>query len=134
MAGMGKFDTRELKAYHKRLKEMNEALPAFRIECIKELAARLLAKVISRTPVGPTGDLRRGWTIGDIVKSGNTYQVEIINAVDYALYVEYGHRTPDHSGWVEGRFMLTVSEEELERELPSFLERKHQEFMSRYLG
>ncbi|MCD9026045.1 HK97 gp10 family phage protein [Cohnella silvisoli] len=133
MAGMGKFDFSELEAYHKRLKQMNAALPAFRIECIKELAARLMAKVIARTPVGPTGDLRRGWTIGEVVQTGTTYEVEIINAVDYALYVEYGHRTPDHTGWVEGRFMLTISEEELERELPALLERKHQEFMNRYL-
>jgi len=134
MAGMGKFEFRELEAYHKALKDMNAALPAFRIECIKELAARLLAKTIARTPVGPTGDLRRGWTIGEVKRSGDKYEVEIINAVDYALYVEFGHRTPDHSGWVEGRFMLTVSEEELERELPAFMEQKHREFMERFLG
>jgi hypothetical protein len=134
MAGIGNFGFSELERYHDNLKRMNDALPAFMIECIKELAARLLAKVIARTPVGPTGDLRRGWTIGEVVKTGNTYQVEIINAVDYALYVEYGHRTPDHAGWVEGRFMLTISEKELERELPNLLERKYQEFMNRYLG
>jgi len=134
MAGMGKFDISGLQAYHKALRDMNAALPAFRIECVKWLAAKLLGKVTARTPVGPTGDLRRGWTIGQVNQSGSNYEVEIINAVDYAFYVEYGHRTVDHAGWVEGRHMLTISEEELERELPAFLERKHQEFMRRYLG
>jgi len=133
MSRMGDFDTRDLKAYHKALRDMNAALLAFRIECVKWIAAKLLGKVIARTPVGPTGDLRRGWTIGQVKRSGNHYEIEVINAVDYALYVEYGHRTPDHTGWVEGRFMLTVSEEELEREIPAFLDRKHQEFMQRYL-
>jgi hypothetical protein len=115
-------------------------------------AARLLAKVIKRTPVGQYeestgvtgGTLRRGWTAEteeaaksggssdakayvdslQITKIGNVYQIEIINPVFYASYVEYGHRTLDHKGWVEGRFMLTISEKELDTQAPSILEKK----------
>ena len=92
--------------------------------CCKELAARLLRKVIKRTP-SDSGTLRRGWTAGknqnasdyanslNIVKVGSNYQVDIINPIEYASYVEYGHRTRNHTGWVPGKFMLTISEAEL---------------------
>ena len=101
--------------------------------CAKELAARLLAKVIKRTPVGqyPSGSgkvggtLRRGWTAGknqnaisyaqslQIQHVGDVYKIVITNPVDYASYVEFGHRTRNHKGWVEGKFMLTISEQEI---------------------
>lgn len=112
--------------------------------CAKELAARLLAKVIKRTPVGQYpkgsgktgGTLRRGWT-GEkssnatayansltVNKVGNDYVIEIINPVEYASYVEFGHRTRNHKGWVEGKFMLTISEDEIRRSAPKILEKK----------
>ena len=112
--------------------------------CAKELAARLLAKVIKRTPVGQYpkgsgktgGTLRRGWT-GEknqaasayasslkVNNFGGVYVIEIINPIEYASYVEFGHRTRNHSGWVEGRFMLTISEQEIENDAPKILEHK----------
>lgn len=116
----------------------------FCLSCAKELAARLLAKVIPRTPVGiypkstgkMGGTLRRGWTASKgiapyeyikylpVYKHGCIYQIEIINPVSYASYVEFGHRTRDHNGWVPGGFMLTVSEQELNITAPQILERK----------
>lgn len=138
----------------------------FFTSCAKELAARLLAKVIKRTPVGqyPSGSgkvggtLRRGWTTestgdvdhdskaamynnmfggsGTVSKSkmtvnkvGNDYVIEIINPVEYASYVEFGHRTRDHTGWVEGHFMLTISEDEIRKSAPKVLEKKLEKFL-----
>lgn len=86
--------------------------------------------------VGYTGGtLRDAWTILPVEKVGNTYVVTIVNATEYASYVEYGH--PQRPGryvsalgkslkanWVKGRFMLTISEQELEKELPALLEQK----------
>jgi hypothetical protein len=112
--------------------------------CAKELAARLLAKVIKRTPVGqyPSGSgkvggtLRRGWTAGknqnaisyaqslQIQHVGDVYKIVITNPVDYASYVEFGHRTRNHKGWVEGKFMLTISEQEIQTIAPRVLENK----------
>ena len=120
--------------------------------CTKELAARLLAKVIKRTPVGEDhgGTLRRGWTTqangsgAEGMKSkgasqyvdtlkvhhfGDTYVIEIVNPVEYASYVEFGHRTPNHKGWVQGKFMLTISEQEVENAAPAILEKKLQKFL-----
>lgn len=55
---------------------------------------------------------------------GDTYVIEIVNPVEYASYVEYGHRTANHKGWVKGQFMMTISEQELEKIAPKVLERK----------
>jgi hypothetical protein len=148
MGKMGKFNFRELKDFEKKLKSMKDP-DAFVESCAKELAARLLAKVIKRTPVGDYpkssgkkgGTLRRGWT-GEKRASasayadsmtvhhfGDTYVIEIVNPVEYASYVEYGHRTPDHKGWVMGKFMMTISEQELQEIAPKVLERKVKKYM-----
>lgn len=133
MARWGKVDYKQFLKLQKRLEELEKIdRDQFCRNVAKELAARLLAKVIKRTPVGQYppesgimgGTLRRGWTAEQITKTGNTYQIEIINPVHYASYVEYGHRTRDHKGWVEGRFMLTISEQELQQQAPAIIEKK----------
>jgi len=176
------------KVYYKQFEELQKQLEKYEKvakkeffeACAKELASRLLAKVIKRTPVGvytgvvkfttadgkqvefhskatdgiKGGTLRRGWTAdshrqaqastafgGDmgvkkfiqdvkITQSGDTYQIEIINPVEYASWVEFGHTTANRKGWVSGRFMLTISEQELDAQAPSILEKK----LIKYLG
>ncbi|MFC3802709.1 HK97 gp10 family phage protein [Cohnella sp. GCM10012308] len=132
MARLGDFDFSDMRALQRSLKEIESGFPGFLVECIRELAARLLAKTVARTPVD-TGLLRRSWQIGEIKWTPTGIEVEIINPVEYAMYVEHGHRTRDHAGWVDGRFMLTISIQELERELPAFLERKLQQFINRHM-
>ena len=152
MGRMGKFDCKGLKDLQKQLEKMQD--PDIFVEsCAKELAARLLAKVVKRTPVGQYpessgksgGTLRRGWTgskrssakgYADSLKVhhfGNTYVIEIINPMEYASYVEYGHRTANHSGWVKGHFMMTISEQELERIAPKVLENKIKKYMEAFV-
>lgn len=134
-------DFLKLKASLEKL-QSNETADAFIDSCAKELAARLLAKTVKRTPVGvyPSGSgknggtLRRGWTNGKSVNSyvdglkvhhyDGYYVIEIVNPVEYASYVEFGHRTRSHSGWVEGKFMLTISEQEVQASAPAILEKK----------
>ena len=76
-----------------------------------------------------------------IVRSGNLFRMIIVNPVEYASYVEYGHRqTPGRyvpalgkklkEGWVPGRFMLTISAEEIQRKSPQIIEK----FISQKLG
>lgn len=165
----------------------------------KTMAARLLALVIPRTPVGKGtyemvprigkdgtpetykrntkygkkgtvkmkrqtvtagGTLRRGWTAKthaqaqsgtggdatsyaqslDVKKIGNTYQIEVSNPVEYASYVEFGHRqTPGRfvpaigkrlkASWVEGKFFLTISEQELQTIAPTILAAELESFL-----
>ena len=138
-----KLDYKQLEDLKKKLETVCDETQTdkFMRSCAKELAARLLAKVIKRTPVGQYahrtgGTLRRGWTGGakadgtayaqslPIQRTGNDYVIEIINPVEYASYVEFGHRTANLKGWVEGRFMLTVSEKEIQNAAPKILEKK----------
>lgn len=144
MAKLGKLQAGDLKSFQKKLNKIQaDSVNAFVESCIKELAARLLRKVIQRTPVGQYpketgkrgGTLRRGWTAANyandipITKNGNMLMVEIINPVEYAAYVEYGHRTANHQGWVPGRFMLTISEDEIMQSTPAILEKKIKKFL-----
>lgn len=119
--------------------------------CAKELAARLLAKAIKRTPVGDYpkstgktgGTLRRGWTAGQnanakayaeslsVQRVGSDFVIDIINPVEYASYVEYGHRTSNHKNWVEGKFMLPLSAKEVQDMAPRILERKLADYLRR---
>lgn len=141
--GNVKADLRELKKLQAKLEKFqghDAERQKFCEDCSKELAARLLALVIKRTPVD-TGYLRRGWTGGKTVgakafadsckvyKNGDNYTIIVENPVEYAPYVEYGHRTRGGKGWVAGQFMLTISEEELERIAPSILQRKLETFL-----
>lgn len=133
MAGMGRFDISGFLEFGDNLKAMERAWPSFLKECIYELANRLLADTVLRTPVRE-GVLRRGWTIGQITMTSGGAEIEVFNPVYYCPYVEYGHRTPNHQGWVEGRFMMTLSAQKLERELPAIMERKLERFIERHLG
>jgi hypothetical protein len=161
MAKWGSCDFKQLKKMQERMQKLEKMdLDKFCEDVTKELAARLLRKVIKRTPVGEYNDgkvggtLRRGWTSDShreselsstfgggtgaakyandlpITKVGNSYQVEIINPVEYASYVEFGHRTRNHKGWVKGRFMMTISENELNSAAPKIIENK----LMQYLG
>ena len=60
---------------------------------------------------------------------GNMYVIDIINPVEYASYVEYGHRTVNHKRWVPGHFMLKISEQKLREIAPAVLENKIKKFL-----
>lgn len=91
-------------------------------DCANELAQRLLQLAADRTPVGQYpgssgkvgGTLKNGWQIGDVRRSGNVVSVEVFNPVHYSHFVEFGHRNANGSGWVDGKFMLTISADELQ--------------------
>lgn len=163
MAKWGKCDFSELIKLQKRMEQLASTdLDAFCRSCAKELAARLLALVIPRTPVGvyesklvsfttragkqvsfyakahkTGGNLRRSWTAKDglhVVKEGNNYVVTIENSALYASYVEFGHRTVNHRGWVKGKFMLTISEQQLQSRLPQIIERKLKNYLEKVIN
>lgn len=141
MSKMGKFKASDLQKFQKQLSQLQESTETFVELCAKELAARLLRKVIKRTPVGhyseksgkKGGTLKRGWTVSEIRQQGKLYTVDVANIVEYASYVEFGHRTPNHHGWVPGRFMLTFSEEELQQIAPKVLESKIRKILKEYM-
>lgn len=115
---------------------------------------------MKRQTVTLGGTLRRGWTAKteaeaqtgkggnattyamtlDVTKTGKIYQIEVINPVSYASYVEFGHRQKPgryvpaigkrlKASWVEGKFFLTVSEDTLKTTAPALLEQELDEFL-----
>ena len=154
MAKMGNVKFTSLEKFVDKVEtELGEdQVQLFLEACAKELAARLLAKVIKRTPVGQYpervgGTLRRGWTaekqqdVKSYVESltinqvGDKYTIEVVNPVEYASYVEFGHRQEPgrfvpaigkrlKKSWVEGKFMLTISSQEVQEAAPAILEQK----------
>ena len=147
MGNAVKINLEGFKELEKSLTKIQKDVDDFIVSLSKEVAARLLAKVIRRTPVGQYkkgsgkvgGTLRRGWTAGkkradfiegiQVDKRGDTYEVVIKNSVEYSSYVEFGHRTRNHKSWVPGRFMLTISEQELEGDLERIIQNKLQKFI-----
>jgi hypothetical protein len=133
-----KVDVSGLEEFEQQLKQVTESeMQRFTEQMVKELAGIALAKIIERTPVGEYpassgkqgGTLRRNWIVGEVTRKGNLYEIEIVNSTDYASYVEYGHRTSNHAGWVEGRFMMTISEQELESIGPAIIDRRLTAFL-----
>lgn len=176
MAKWGDCDFSELEKLQKKFEKLSKRdVDKFCQDVARELAARLLAKVIPRTPTGigtfevkkgkkyvikNGGTLKRGWTANTeeeaesgntpdaityanslrILKMGNNYIVVVENPVKYASYVEYGHRQEPgryvpalgkrlKASWVEGKYMLTISEKELESQLPTLLENKMKNYI-----
>lgn len=115
-----KVDTKNLKAFAEKLGTLNGInRDKFFQDASKEMAARLLALVIPRTPVGKDvkndegktihegGTLRRGWTGGrdisvdqimsfvndiKVNRVPGGYTITVTNTAPYASYVEHGHR------------------------------------------
>lgn len=154
MAKWGKCDFRELERLGKRLEQLSAVdFDAFCRQMANELAGRLLRKVVKRTPV-IYGSLRDAWAILLVEKKGDAYVITIINNLVYASYVEFGHRQqpgrfipgywesdrfiydPEAEGgmvlkkaWVPGRYMMTISVQELERQAPKIIEKRLYEFL-----
>ena len=169
--GKSGFDISGLKKLQKELEQLKEKAEPFAEECAKELGARVLSKVIKRTPVGVYdgstytcesglphksskrsgkvgGTLRRGWTSNTnskakggkgnakeyaaslpVKKEGNKLTLDIVNPMEYASYVEYGHRKRGGKGWVPGHFMLEKSRQEVEKIAPKVIEKKLNKFL-----
>lgn len=85
-----------------------------------------LREVKPRTPVD-TGDLRNHWRLAGVTRNGDVLHAWFVNPMEYTSFVEYGHAKPYLSGiatvggpdWVEGYFMMTVSIEVVERNMPA---------------
>ena len=142
-SNFGSVDFKDLVKLQKKIEAISkpEQLDELMESACNEIAARLLAKTVKRTPVGqyPSsvgkvgGTLRRGWKVGKARKVGKDYVIDVTNIVEYTSYVEYGHRTPDHKGWVQGQFMLTISEEEIRTLTPKLLEKKLNKYLKEVL-
>lgn len=112
---MGGFAFADLKRYRDKIGkslspvEVNKALKSTTLE----LGGRLLRDAVKLTPTGKVngGTLKRGWRASGVSKTGEGHIITVTNDTEYAVYVEYGHRTRTKKdgtrGFAPGRFMLT---------------------------
>lgn len=130
MAGRNKVVFDDLKGLLKSMERLDDEYQKLLEDTCKELAQRLIRAVRPRTQV-VTGTLRREWKAGTITKTGDKYEIEVYNETPYASYYEYGHRTPNHRGWVKGHFPLTISEREIEGKSQAWIEKRIKSWIER---
>lgn len=121
-----KIDTKDLKGYRNNLGKFKRVTDEIFMEATYEVATRIFQATVKNTPVD-TGFLRESWNIDDVKKTRSVYEIEISNDVEYAAYVEYGHRIVSGGntlGWKDGVFMLTIAEKNLEKVMDKIFQRK----------
>lgn len=120
-----KVDTKQLKELQKKIQQFEQVgFDGLAERCTNQLASRMIRKCVKRTPVGETGNLKGNWRANKAVKRGGQWRTTVFNPTSYAPYVEYGHRTRGGRGWVNGRFMMTRSADEIERDAPKIIEKE----------
>lgn len=148
-----KFDYSQFEDYVKNFKKASDNFETFLKKFMLKQGQRVVAAAKPRTPVD-TGALRESYVIGkeakairydssgkvsgadyisafankasidDVKLVGNELQVTISNPMEYASYIEYGH----HS--YLGRYMLTISIDEVSRAMPSRFQKEFTKFLS----
>ncbi len=134
MARWGNVDYSDFVALRNRLQRLLQVdLDAFCIQVMHEIREKTRRELIHTTPKD-TGTLAGAWAVTNVTKHGDTYEVEIINPMEYAEYVEFGHRTANHTGWVPGKFMLTLAERDLQRNMQKVIKRKLEALLQEVIG
>lgn len=140
---MGKnVNYKQFEQFKKKLEKTlnDDSRQKFMEDCTKELAARLLARVIKLSPT-KTSALKKQWSIDNkiinVEKVGEEYHCTIFNSIDYGSYVNYGHRIMDKDknpiGWVPGQHFLAISENEVNALAPALLEKRLMEYLKNAL-
>lgn len=139
------FDLSELEEFKDRLESglLEEAV----IEAALVLAGEWFARAVEKSPV-VSGTLRDSWVVGDVEFEGDTVVIEIYNTavgdkgVPYPLFVELGHRQEPGrfvpaigkrlvASWVDGKFMLRTSRDEVEKMAVQIVSKKLEEAWNR---
>lgn len=77
--------------------------------------------VRANTPVD-SGELRRSMTFEGVKKTGSGFEMSLTNNMEYAGFVELGHRTRGGKSVVKGQYMMKKGTIRLEKRLPKALE------------
>lgn len=116
-------DVTAFEKYQEVLERAGNEFKNFERNYMTALANEILKKAIPLTPVD-TGRLRRSYKVSKIEEKGEDLEITVYNdardngaSESYASYVELGHYTRNRIRWVEGRFMLTISTDEVRNEM-----------------
>lgn len=129
------FEFSEVANIKANLIQLNKASHDIHLKVAKRVAQLAIRKVKKMTPVD-NGDLRNNWKY-DVIKKGDMYIIVIYNQLEYASYVEKGHRivvAGKTVGWVEGKFMLKLTADEMERIASNMWKNEVEKEMRRIFG
>ena len=166
---MMKKNFKKLKQFEANLEALNEHKDLFIRQMANELATIFFTEVKKRTPVGKGtfevvgkikrgknkgkvklkkisqgGSLRRSWYITKAIKHRNYYIASIVNPMEYASYVENGHRQKVgryvpvlgkrlKTNFVEGHHMMKLSPKLVEQEGYAYVQQRFYDFLRRHL-
>lgn len=142
------FDAKAFKQFQKDFGELERGYIQFLRQFLLEEALRAMAKTKKRTPVD-YGNLRNAWQVSSVYRSGDSLYVILFNPLEYASFVEDGHRQrkrflpgkQDANGkfryikgykdggimlsdkWVKGYHMARLSTSEVQRDMPKRYQR-----------
>ena len=120
-----KVDTKGLKELQKKIQQFeNVDYDRLAQKCTNQLASRMQKKCVKRNECAvKTGHMKGSWRAKKAIKRDGVWQATVFNPVKYAPYVEYGHRTVN-GGWVNGRFIMSRSADEIERDASKIIEKE----------
>lgn len=129
------FEFREMRHLRQQVVELTKRTDAVHLRVANRIGLLAIRKVKKMTPVD-TGDLRNHWK-HQVVKNGDSYIITIYNDLEYASFVENGHRIViggQTVGWVEGKFMLKLTMDEMERLAPNMWKKEIEKEMRGLFG
>lgn len=118
----GTIDTKQFDAFAEHINaevSSNKLKTAVR-ESVRRVGTQTLRGVKNRTPA-KTGTLRRGWDLQGPFIGPAVISLTVSNNVEYAPFVESGHRTRGGGGWVPGSHMLMKTLFEIDDQMPALL-------------
>jgi len=127
---MSGLEFEDMKKLQQQLKKQEQEFDGFIHKFLLKMALDAVGRAKSNTPVD-TGLLRAAWSIGDVQRQGNNLMVALVNPIEYASFVEYGHMTRDRNHWVEGKFMATLAIDEVARLIPARFQTEYAAWLAR---
>lgn len=124
-------DYSQFIAFRDKFERLSNEFETFLKQFLIKQALDVLAKTKRNSPVD-TGLLRNSWTIGEVVRDGDTLKVTISNAVEYAKYVEYGHMDRSHQKWINGQFMCSLSIIDVKKKMPQRFQREFETWFASF--
>jgi hypothetical protein len=129
------FEYGDMRLFKQNLIELNKKSHEIHMKVASRIAQLAIRKVKKMTPVD-SGDLRNNWKFY-VLKKGDSYYIHIYNQLEYASFIENGHRivvAGQTVGWVEGRFMLKLTIDEMGRIAPNMWKNEVEKEMRRIFG
>lgn len=108
-------DIRELKKFKDSLEKLKSDTKREMAQLLDLNTNRMVADIKRNTPVD-TGLLRNSFERTEIQGNEQGFQTEVSTNLEYAPYIEYGHRMKG-GGFVKGHFMVYEAEKRIQKRI-----------------